>query len=438
MRNALATLSLVLCACSSGNAKGRGADAATDLDARGSGGIHAMQGSGGRAASGGSAGGAGNGGHNGSTGGSGGHAASGGSGGHAAVAQDAGMTAHGGDAGAKDAGAQDAGSAGAGKQPGLHVDGNRLLGPDGKPFHGRGANLHDTRSCNACTGLPADPAGLERWSDELLDNWGSNFVRFDLEAYADDAGYRMQWKTLTDDPNYLSDILEVVSHMTGKPDVYVMVTLFLDPSIKGNNSDFDSEWPTPAAIPRYEALAETFYDDSHVLFGLTNEPHGSADHDPDLAQRYLDAIDAIRAVEKTHGAQEHVIVVQAPEGWARYLDYFVDHPIARSNVAYEVHVYNPQTDFDHLLTEPSMTLPILVGEYGPADGQMTDDDIRAMWTKCQQLEIPHIAWNFHQRCPPDMLNDTASDGCGLSASTNYNFPRTAWGDLFHDYLAKPW
>ena len=37
-----------------------------------------------------------------------------------------------------------------------------------------------------------------------------------------------------------------------------------------------------------------------------------------------------------------------------------------------------------------------------------------------------------------MLQDTASDGCGLSAATGYNFPRTAWGDLLHDHLATPW
>ncbi|MGZ5966435.1 MAG: hypothetical protein ACXWP4_02120, partial [Polyangiales bacterium] len=75
----------------------------------------------------------------------------------------------------------------------LTVKGNRILLPDGKPFHGRGANLHDTRSCNACTSLDPDEPGLERWADELLDQWKANFVRFDLEAYAADDGYRKQW-----------------------------------------------------------------------------------------------------------------------------------------------------------------------------------------------------------------------------------------------------
>jgi len=368
-----------------------------------------------------------------SSGGSGGSTSSGGSGGSTSSGGSAGSTSSGGASGASGTG----GGASAG---GLRVENNRLLGPDGKPFHGRGANLHDTRSCNACTSLPPDVQGLNRWSDELLDVWGANFVRFDLESYASSDGYRVQWQPLTADAAYLADIKTAVTHMTDKPGVYVMVTVFTDPTIKENNSDYDSEWPTAATIPTYEKLAETFYDNPKVLFALTNEPHGPADRNPDLAQRYLDSIDAIRAVEQAHNAPEHVIVVQAPEAWARYLDYFVQNPLPRSNVAYEVHVYNPEADFDRMLTQPSATLPIIVGEYGPSQ-YMNDSDIQSMWTLCKSLEIPHIAWNFHQRCPPDLLQDVGGpdyDGCGLSAATGFNFAREAWGDLLFGYLAAAW
>jgi hypothetical protein len=115
----------------------------------------------------------------------------------------------------------------------------------------------------------------------------------------------------------------------------------------------------------------------------------------------------------------------------------VQNPIARSNVAYEVHAYNPQSDFDKLLTQPSKKLPILIGEYGPSE-YSSNADIMAMWQLCRQLEIPHIAWTFHMRCDPNLLQNSASDGCGLSASTGYNFPRTPWGDMLYAYLAMPW
>jgi hypothetical protein len=320
---------------------------------------------------------------------------------------------------------------------GLRVEGNRILGPDGTPFHGRGANLFDTRSCDACTYLDPDPTGLNRWADELLDTWGANLVRFDLMSFADDGGFRHQWMPITDDAGYLADVKNTVTHMTDKPGVYVMVTVFLDPRIKPENGDYDSEWPTPEVTPVYQALAEAFADDPKVLFGLTNEPHGTADHDAELADRYVAAIDAIRAVEQRVGGHQHIVVVQAPEGYARYLDYFIANPIQRDQVAYEVHVYNPASDLDALIRTPHQTLPILVGEHGPSM-YSTTSDIMALWAICQELEIPHIAWSFHLRCPPSMLADSASDGCGLSASTGYDFPRSDWGNLFHDYLAMPW
>ena len=52
--------------------------------------------------------------------------------------------------------------------------------------------------------------------------------------------------------------------------------------------------------------------------------------------------------------------------------------------------------------------------------------------------MPYIAWNFHHRCPPNLLQDVAPDGCGLAAGQNYTFPRTAFGDLVYAHLQTPW
>lgn len=322
----------------------------------------------------------------------------------------------------------------------LDVRGNTIVYADGTRFHGRGADLHDERSCEACSFLPRDPDGLDRWSDELIDGWHASFIRFLLSAKS--APYNaseLQWMSLVDDPQYLADIVQNVTHMTAKPGVYVEVTVFADPTIKPENTDFDSEWPSSAGDtgPVYTALAEQLYANPRVLFGLTNEPHGTADHDADLAARYVAAIDTIRAVEDAHGTPHHIIVVQAPEGYARDLTYFVANPLAGDHIAYEIHPYNTAADFDSLITQPAKTLPIIIGEYGPA-GVMMNSDIQTMWQVAQASEVPYIAWAFHQRCPPNMLQDTASDGCGLDASTGYMWPRTAWGDMLYTHLQTPW
>jgi hypothetical protein len=312
---------------------------------------------------------------------------------------------------------------------GLKIQGNRILGPDNRPFRGRGANLPDTRSCNACAYGPPNVVGLNRWSDELIDNWKANFIRFTLESYAAADG-RTHWRSLLQDAGYLADIKTAVSHMTSKPGVYVMVTVFIDPTI-----DSSRGWPTTATIPVYEKLAETFHDNPKVLFGLTNEPFADKSLNPELEQLYLSSIDAIRAVERRYAAPEHVVVVQAPQMWSRHVDYFIQKPIQRTQVAYEVHVYNPQADLENLVRIPSQTLPILIGEHGPSE-YSTDSDVRALWTLCKSLEIPHIAWIFHQRCPPNLLTDTGGDGC--LRGPEYTFPRTSWGNMLYEYLRTPW
>jgi hypothetical protein len=341
------------------------------------------------------------------------------------------------DAPARDAAAGDDGAAFPGDW--LVVRGNRIVHGDGRAFHGRGANLHDERSCEACSFAPRVPAGVDRWSDELINNWHANFIRFLLASKAAPYNmYEQQWQSLVDDAAYYQDVQSNVAHMTAHAGVYVLVTLFADPTIKDENADYDSEWPGSLGDTdaRYRLLAEAFYANPQVLFGLTNEPHTTADHDAELATRYQSAIATIRAVEDAHHAPHHIVVVQAPEGWSRDLTYFVAHPLPGDNIAYEVHPYNPATDFDRLIVQPARTLPVVIGEYGPEN--MTDADIRALWTTAQANEVPYIAWNFHMRCPPNLLQDTASDGCGLAASTGYAFPRTAWGDMLHDHLATPW
>jgi endoglucanase len=322
----------------------------------------------------------------------------------------------------------------------LSVQGNKILHADGSPFKGRGANLHDERSCGACSFAPPNPAGLNRWADQLIDVWHANFIRFLLASKAAPYNqWEQQWKSLVDDPGYLADVQNNVSHMTGKG-AYVLVTLFSDPTMKPeSNTDYDSEWPGSAGDTntRYALLAQTFKDDPRVLFGLTNEPHGAATYDAELALRYQAAIAAIRQVEDAAGTPHHLIAVQAPEGYSRELGYFVAHPLTGDNVIYEVHPYNAQADFDRLITQPAKTLPVIIGEYGPA-GAMGTADITALWTLAQATGVPHIGWNFHMNCAPNMLQATTSDGCGLASSTGYAFPRSTWGDQMFVYLNTPW
>jgi hypothetical protein len=313
--------------------------------------------------------------------------------------------------------------------PWLRTEGNRILLPDGQRWHGRGANLHDTRSCNACTGVAPSVAEVNRRMDVLVDEWHANFIRLDLESYPTQPG-AANWNSVRTDPAYLQHLRDIVAHAVTKPGLYVMLSLWIDPSFTSNG------WPTADTTATWRILAQAFKDEPRVLFGLVNEPQGnfSGAADATVWAAMNSTVQAIRDVEGS--GPHHLIAVQGTRAWARYLDYYVTHPIAAGggqDVIYETHVYDPPSEFPALFERASQTLPVIIGEFGPASGYMSLADCTALMQRARALEIPHLAWTFHQRCPPNLIQETAP-GCGVGMALR----PTTWGQLFKDALAQPW
>lgn len=140
-------------------------------------------------------------------------------------------------------------------------------------------------------------------------------------------------------------------------------------------------------------------------------------------------------MEDAAGAPHHVITVQGTGGWARYLQYYVDHPITAGdgdNIAYEIHVYDPASELDWMLTQPAATLPVIIGEYGPsAYSSYADTD--ALVELARSLGTPYLAWTFHPNCPPNLIEATEA-GCG----GGMDLVPTEWGQRVLDDLATPW
>src|SRR5437868_15238549 len=133
----------------------------------------------------------------------------------------------------------DQGRPDAGNQGGdwLYTNCNRIRRSDTQPWMGRGANLPDTRGCDACTPQGPNSDEVLRRLDALVDGPGATFIRLDLEAYPA-AGGRVQWKGLLDDPQYLADVQKIVAHAATKPGVYVLLSPWLDPTQDAQG------WPT--------------------------------------------------------------------------------------------------------------------------------------------------------------------------------------------------
>jgi len=314
----------------------------------------------------------------------------------------------------------------------LHTERNRILTSDGKAFHGRGANIFDTRQCKSCSWAPPHVNEVIRRVDELVDVWHANFMRLALTSFAGNKEKGLdlvQWGDVLQDASYFNDLKRTISHIDTKPGVYVMITLFAHPSLDEHGL------PTQATIPVYKKLAETFKDDPHVLYGVCNEPHDTTDETVWAAMNL--AVDAIRSVESADGPQ-HLVAVQGTQNYSRNLGYYLGKRIAAGNgknVIYETHAYNPPSDWQAMFLGPAHYLPVIIGEFGPVDGYMKLDDTRALMAKAEEAEIPYLAWSFSPECMPGLIKlaDNPTDcGEGLLLSPS------EWGAALRERLAHPW
>jgi hypothetical protein len=227
-----------------------------------------------------------------------------------------------------------------------------------------------------------------------------------------------------------------------------MVTLFEDSTQIPRDATVRSEWPTEASLPVYRRLAEAFADNPQVLFGLMNEPHDTPERNAELAAIFNRAIEEIRSVERARRVPQHIIVAQAPQLWAREVQYFIDHPLTGgggTNIAYEVHPYNPPSDYERLVVQPARRVPLIIGECAPFEAfgtTVTEADVQQLFHLAEDNDVPYLGWMFHQRCEPDMLEDTGGPGydqCGFNgAGTVFRWQPTSWGTLLKNQLARPW
>jgi endoglucanase len=227
--------------------------------------------------------------------------------------------------------------------------------------------------------------------------------------------------------------MRMIGHVGKKKGVYVLVSLWQDPTFSPLG------WPTARTALVWKKLAGALRDMPFVLFGLVNEPEANEDgkRDAEVWRAMNDTVAAIRSVERPE--HPHVITVQGTREWGRSLAYYVDHPITAGggvNVAYETHVYNRPTRFDELVTRPAKRLPVVIGEFGAQhdkDVTMFPEDTQRLMDLAERLDVPWIAWSFHNNCPPNLVTER-KNACIAGAPLD----PTPWGRIVKARLSHRW
>ena len=83
---------------------------------------------------------------------------------------------------------------------------------------------------------------------------------------------------------------------------------------------------------------------------------------------------------------------------------------------------------------PAQTIPVVIGEFGPDGTYMQLGDCTTLMDRAQALEIPHLAWTFHMRGPPNLMVDNSGGKCG----EGWCLVPTEWGTLLESRLATSW
>ncbi len=305
----------------------------------------------------------------------------------------------------------------------LTVQGNRFIDDRGQVWAGRGVNIHDCRSCDACEGVsPPDMlAELKRRIDTAVE-WGSNFLRLCLEQGTNRLPYER-------DEAYRESVRQMVAHIGTRPGVRALVSLW-----DWEGTVFDTQGvPTDAAIASWQALAADLANQGHVMFGLCNEPeqnYSGADDDRRIGQ-YRKLLKAIRDTEAALRTPHHVVVMQALGGWSSVWGKLLREDFGDGQVAYECHQYSHPQAWEAETWTPAQTKPVIIGEFGPAPGNyMTLAECQQFIRTANEKHVTWAAWTFHMRCPPNLLVDNSQGGCGR----NMALQPTDWGRVVMEGL----
>ena len=316
--------------------------------------------------------------------------------------------------------------------PWLYTSGPNLFQTGARQWVGRGVNIHDTRSCDACTWIQPQVTEVLRRIDEVVDIWGANLLRLNLESYSVASG-RLQHRSISEDRAYLSDIERIVHHIGQKDGVYVILNLWRDPTLD------DTGAPTEQTQEILQLLVDSFYDAPQVIFsvspGIRQNDTGALDSVSWGAMN--DAVTSIRDRERQLTSSRHLVIVPGLSAQGSDLSYYIDHPITAGggeNIVYETKIFQGRSSFDQLLTNPAQTLPVLIGEFGPRDTpphMMTQSEALALIQEAERLNVSWAAWSFHMRCVSSaMLVDQTNNGCGIGMPLQ----PTEWGIAIQSQL----
>lgn len=280
--------------------------------------------------------------------------------------------------------------------PRLHVSGNSLALPDGRPVTLRGVSL--------CSLSWHDPQKLLQSVTSPTTEWNVNVVRLPVQPE--------EWEQ-AGAPDYLAGRLDPAVSQCRRNGIYCIIDWH-------EIDDWDNEVVGRRLEKFWRIVAPRYADEAHILYEIFNEPIGPKDRNRknwmvfrDHAQEWVNKI--------RNYAPETVLLIGSPH-WSQMPGFAADDPLKGENLVYTVHVYGgwkPET-WEELFGKASLKIPLFLTEWGwsslpsnrlqPFYGTL-DGYARPLR---EYLDTrPHInwtAWSYDPHCGPAMLGSDSEMG----------------------------
>jgi hypothetical protein len=344
---------------------------------------------------------------------------------------------------------------------GLHAVGNRIQTADGAAVQLRGVNRSGTEyKCVQNGGIFDGPSNLT--SVKAIASWHINAVRVPLNEAC--------WLGINGVPSVVAGApyqQAIVDYVALLHSFHIAPILDLHWTAPGEYAaDRLQPLPNVDHSPDFwRAVAETFKDDTGVLFEPFNEPFPDSNRDtsnawqcwrdgcmanleqarpangmsPPAAVPYAAAgmqslVDAIRET----GAQNLILLggVQYSNALSQWLNYVPTDPLNNLGAAWHIYDNNACRNIDcwnGVPTQVAATYPVVVTELG--QGDCSDTFVRPLldWLDSKELGYLAWSWNAYGPCRPRM---GMSDGQPWSLVTDYvsGAPNGAYALAYYDHL----
>lgn len=289
---------------------------------------------------------------------------------------------------------------------GLHVVGNRIVNGDNAPIRMLGVNRSGGEyMCIQGRGIWDGPA--DKASVEAIAAWHTNAIRIPLNEDC--------WLGINGvDPkfagqNYQKAVVDYVNLVNSLGQIAIVELHWNAPG----TIPADKQAPMPDAdhTPAFwKSMAETFKDNSAVIFDLFNEPYPDGNKDTDAAWTcwrdggkcqgidyevagFQTLVDTVRAT----GATNVIMLggVQYSNALSQWLKYKPNDPMGNLVAAWHSYNFNAcakQSCWERTIAPVNAVVPVVAGEIGENDCAHTYIDTLMTWLDGQQ--IGYLAWTW--------------------------------------------